>query len=63
MNKIPANDGEWLVGPTNIPTKAVYLGKNDKAENYRTITDEAAKELLKALEEIMEEEDNEGEVE
>lgn len=54
MNKITAKEGEWFIGSTNQPTKTIYLGKNDKAENYRTITDEAAQEILKALEEVME---------
>ena len=54
LRKMVATDGFVL---TNGETygKEIYLGKNDKPENWHEITEAEYEEILKAQEEIAEE--------
>lgn len=51
MNKNIAPEGMFYLGPTGTPTQTVYLGINDKIENYKLITKDEAEAILKSLNE------------
>ena len=38
INKITADEGMWLTNGQDVYSKEIYLGKNDKAENWHEIT-------------------------
>lgn len=47
INKITADDGMWLTNDQGVYSKEIYLGKNDKPENWHEITEEEYQEILK----------------
>lgn len=49
LKKLTANDGFTLTNGKTF-SKEVYLGINDKPENWQEITDSEAEERLKELE-------------
>lgn len=51
IRKLTASEGMTLTDG-EIFGKEIYLGKNDKPENYNEITDAEAEKLQKELEEI-----------
>ena len=53
INKITADDGFWLTNGQGVYSKEIYLGKNDKAENWYEITDAEYQEILKKEEEML----------
>ena len=50
LRKLTASEGFTLTNGETF-SKEVYLGKNDKPENWYEITDSEAEEKLKAIEE------------
>ena len=51
ITRIVANDGMVLTNG-NVFSKEIYLGKYDKPENWREITEEDAQEIIKQREEV-----------
>lgn len=54
LRKITASDGMVLTNGEAYG-KEIYLGKNDKPENWHEITDAEYEEVLKQQEELIEE--------
>ena len=52
LRKLTAAEGMTLYNGETL-SKEIYLGKNDKAENWREITDAEAAEITKRMEEIV----------
>ena len=55
LRKITASEGMVLTNG-DAYSKEIYLGKNDKAENWHEITDAEYEEILKEQEIVTEEE-------
>ena len=54
INKITADEGFYLTNGQGVFSKEVYLGKNDKAENWHEITEDEYQEILKEQEALAE---------
>lgn len=46
INKITADEGMWLTNGQGVFSKEVYLGRNDKAENWHEITEDEYNRII-----------------